>query len=472
MKTIIIILTILFHEALVSYAQARFSRTPVLLAPITTSSTSLIIPFVNTYPPSIFRQDTTYYLDVIFWEIALDSAFTQRVAWALTGASPLGDIPDCGKVKLDTAAVLLEGVRTGSQHFFRMQVLNINLLGINPQDSVMRLERFSPFTRPILIQTPLQSKPTAPRLLLSTNIANDRLTLNWLPAQGLPTLYEMQISRDSTFQTGTLTRTSVTTSITFNGLSSNTRYYYRIRASNLQGISSFSSVASQTTKDKFYPFLINRLHDFDRVSFLEYQGDMNQAIYYTYTQRPKISVSAADSLAQFLLKQNFAVDSIWFQESVPEAVVGGESRFVARASKIDERFTNLGFVLFRRQHNFGASNCNDIKGYLYHSLVPVSVRESHQGQMGNGEVEIFPNPTHDNISLLLNLTSASEVQYEIWNVLGHSVHSSSKQFLAQGAGTIPIATDALPNGVYMVRVALRSAFAAPVYLYRQFTVVH
>lgn len=112
-----------------------------------------------------------------------------------------------------------------------------------------------------------------------------------------------------------------------------------------------------------------------------------------------------------------------------------------------------------------------VQPVLLRSLVSITTHVSQQND-AQSSLNIAPNPVSNFASLSVNLVSASEVQYEIWNVLGHLVHSSSKQFLAQGAGIIPIATDALPNGVYMVRVALRSASAAPVYLYRQFTVVH
>lgn len=468
LKILILTFAIAVIFSIGSNAQVRYGTAPVPLASITTSSTSVLIPVVNTYPPRVSSGVTRYPFEYLFWELALDSTFTRRVAWELWNKNAA----EC-LTKLDTLLLRIEGIRPGAQHYFRVQALNVNPLGINPEDPLERSERFSPFTRPILIETPSQSLPDVPRILLPTNISHQTITLNWLPAQGLPIQYEVQASPDRTFQTGTVRRTTVNTSLVLNGLTANTRYFYRVRTSNQLGNSLFSTCDSITTKDRSYSFLTSRITEQEMRKPVFSPRGLN-AEYYTYTQRPKISPQFADSLVQTIVNQNLAVDSLWFQDSILGLFQSlNYTIFIAKATGEEPRLVNLGFSLGSRPSSIDFRVCDGAEFYLYYNLTPVSVRNNNVMQKGTEGIEVFPNPANEEISFTFNLPVASEVRFDIYNILGHQMYLSPKPFMAQGQETIGVNVGTFPNSVYVLRVAARTSSAAlPIYFYRQFTVMH
>lgn len=93
--------------------------------------------------------------------------------------------------------------------------------------------------------------PTTPSLALPLNLAANEpisLSLSWT-AVPYVTSYALQVSTDSTFATGVIfSQTSLTaTSQTVNGLANNTRYFWRVDATNAAGASPWSLVNSFTT---------------------------------------------------------------------------------------------------------------------------------------------------------------------------------------------------------------------------------
>ncbi len=297
------------------------------------------------------------------------------------------------------------------------------------------------------------------------------MTLNWLPAQGLPTIYEVQISEDSTFQSGTIIRAAANTSLSLNGLSANTLYYYRIRASNQQGFSSLSSTASQRTKDKQYPFLISKIPDQEMRNPIFARRQSN-AEYYTYTQRSKISTLVADSLVQLIVNQNLAVDSLWFQDTVTKFSYSVNSMFIAKAKREDTRLINLGFLLGNRPPTLDLTGCEGGQFYLYHSLTPVSVKQETSEQNKALSFSLYPNPATTEIAVQADLPYIGTVSAEIVDILGRRINTSSEQIYASGTHELTFSTRNFANGTYILRIkVLNQASGIASYYSRQFTVM-
>ncbi|MBI4427525.1 MAG: T9SS type A sorting domain-containing protein [Ignavibacteriales bacterium] len=92
--------------------------------------------------------------------------------------------------------------------------------------------------------------PSAPTLASpangSTGVALNP-TLSWNPSANATT-YQVQVSSKSDFSTTAVSQSGVTaTSLAVNGLSNNTVYYWRVNATNSNGTSAWSSVASFAT---------------------------------------------------------------------------------------------------------------------------------------------------------------------------------------------------------------------------------
>ena len=92
------------------------------------------------------------------------------------------------------------------------------------------------------------SAPTAPSGLTATAVSSSAIYLEWTDNSGDETGFELQRSADgSTGWTTVATTSAGVVSATDAGLSSETQYFYRVRATNGFGDSSWSSAANATT---------------------------------------------------------------------------------------------------------------------------------------------------------------------------------------------------------------------------------
>jgi subtilisin family serine protease len=92
--------------------------------------------------------------------------------------------------------------------------------------------------------------PAAPTLVSpangATNVAR-RATLTWTASAGAQS-YQVQVSTSSTFSNTSYSASGVTTTgVTTGTLAANTTYYWRVRATNAKGTSSYSTVRSYRT---------------------------------------------------------------------------------------------------------------------------------------------------------------------------------------------------------------------------------
>src|SRR5207245_2144072 len=97
--------------------------------------------------------------------------------------------------------------------------------------------------------TPMsQSVPAAPSNLTATAASTSEIDLAWTNNASNATSVKIERSPDGTTFTQITTVSGSATSYNDTGLSANTKYYYRVRASNTAGDSAYSNVMSATTK--------------------------------------------------------------------------------------------------------------------------------------------------------------------------------------------------------------------------------
>jgi len=102
-------------------------------------------------------------------------------------------------------------------------------------------------------QSKIEVAPSAPTLVSPANGATDvspspSLILTWNRSSGA-TSYQLQVSTDPTFSSSVLNRSGITdASYAVAGLANNMKYYWRVNATNVTGMSEWSSVWDFTTK--------------------------------------------------------------------------------------------------------------------------------------------------------------------------------------------------------------------------------
>lgn len=93
----------------------------------------------------------------------------------------------------------------------------------------------------------------------------------------------------------------------------------------------------------------------------------------------------------------------------------------------------------------GSNGCTD----TITQVLNVGVGVQEMGAL-NG-ITVFPNPANDNMSIALNMTSASDIQITIFDLSGKVLVNENRN-LVSGQNTISYETSEWSNGIYFVRV--------------------
>src|SRR5690606_33284731 len=98
----------------------------------------------------------------------------------------------------------------------------------------------------VVVTTP----PAAPSGLSASAVSSSQINLSWTDNANDETGFAIDRATNSTFTTGLVTSTVGANATSYNatGLSANTTYYFRVRATNAAGASANSSTANATTQ--------------------------------------------------------------------------------------------------------------------------------------------------------------------------------------------------------------------------------
>jgi titin len=138
------------------------------------------------------------------------------------------------EVVFNTTSYIDKTVQPQTKYYYRVRAIN----AAGP----------SAYTTPVDVTTPV-GPPAVTQDLKATAISTTQISLTWTTVATAATIL---IEKSATGTSGWVSLTTVagtTTSYTDNNLTPNTRYYYRIQATNVSGTSPVSNVADATTPD-------------------------------------------------------------------------------------------------------------------------------------------------------------------------------------------------------------------------------
>ena len=147
----------------------------------------------------------------------------------------------------DALAASVSNLIVGKTYYFVVTAYNHGSVEGPPSNEVSLVAGSTITSTPTPTPTPA-SAPAAPTSLTATSVSSSKITLSWTDNANNETAFKIERSTNgSTFsQIGTVATNTTTYSST--GLVASTKYYYRVRAYNSIGNSSYSNTASATTK--------------------------------------------------------------------------------------------------------------------------------------------------------------------------------------------------------------------------------
>lgn len=330
-----------------------------------------------------------------------------------------------------SSTVTVSTLKAGMKYFLRVRIANGgNDFGLF----------WGPFSTTMTITLPLTSVPSTPYLMGTANISFDKITLKWQPALGESDMYEAELARDSTFAQILKTASSKDTTVSFIGLTPNTRYFYRVRARNSNGVSKFSAIDVERTFAQPFPFVAERLSQ---------QQIHSVGGRYFYTQNRYLGLGGADSLVASLVAQKIPILEAWFQDTI----VADDWSFLSirlndPSSAYGEQMTQLGFQVSNPSWSAG---CNFYNRY-YHSITPVSVQ-----QQIASNTSLIPNPASHTSELRYTLDFPASVSITLHDMLGRAVMLFPEKQYERGQQNTQLSTEGLASGVYSVRLMIRTA---------------
>ena len=209
--------------------------------------------------------------------------------------------------------------------------------------------------------------PAAPSSLTATAISTSQINLSWADNSTNETSFIIERSLDgvngwtSIFTTGININTYANTALT-----PNTTYYYRIRAENPAGVSTYSTVVNAKT----FQSLPASLSSF-KATLIAQLVDLN------WTALNEINLAT------------YNVE--WSSDAINYTTIGivAAKGSVSNVQSLQYNFQHKNFA----QNNFYRLKMIDNNGaYQYSSVIPVSITKSRS-------LQVFPNPAKDYINI-------------------------------------------------------------------------
>lgn len=327
------------------------------------------------------------------------------------------DINDPGKI------LLIQGGRTcipetppdtNDSYYYVVTALDRN----SNESTMSRMLQLFPPPTPVLA-SPADGEPDQP----------SEIILSWYYPENAAT-YHLQVSTDSSFSTQLdINETGIVDTFkVLNTLNGQEKYYWRIKASNAGGTSSFSNVSSFTTGFPASPMLVYPTNN---------TGNISVKPAFTWNIAP----GATSYRLQVAQNPYFKLTSIIFDSS----------------GIIDTTFSELELESNRFYHwrvnatnSIGTSTWSEV--FRFRTSKIAAVAEKSGIPTTFKLYPNYPNPFNATTTISFDLAKECRVMLKVYNALGREVATIIDEILKQGHHKVLFGSSDLSSGIYFTRL--------------------
>ncbi len=279
--------------------------------------------------------------------------------------------------------------------------------------------------------------PASPLLSMPFNDEiniTDTVDFKWFYAERA-SFYQLQVSSDSIFNSNLLINfDNLTDSVKLvSGMEGQTRYYWRVRATNIAGESDFSQVHNFTTGFPVAPVLLFPADSSLNVS-------INPVLSWTKSfkaERYRFQLSYSASFNN----QTLLIDSSGITDTLISI----------------ENLNSLAYYFWRvaGENQYGLSRWSSVNGFQ--TMEVLSVENENGIPTEYNLSQNFPNPFNPSTTIRYSLPEACFVSLKVYNVLGQEVEILVNEYKNKGMYEVTFSAvnetgKDLPSNIYIYRI--------------------
>jgi len=269
-------------------------------------------------------------------------------------------------------------------------------------------------------QVPVQVSP-------ANNVVNQRdtTTLKWQYAEGAGS-YTLQVATDSTFATGLLyNNTLADTSVVITKMLGQTKYFWRVKATNIAGASAYSQVFSFVTGFPVIPVLVSPAHastNLDLTVPVKWKKEPTASTY-----RLQIAKSQTFNNLTILADINNLTDTSYTFNTLIQ-----NTTYFWRVDALNQ----YGASMWPTAFGFKTKQTSDVK---VEAAIPSNMDLSQN----------YPNPFNPTTQIKYSIPKAGHVTMKLYNLLGDLLQVMVDGYRSEGTYSITFDGSNLPSGVYI-----------------------
>jgi len=269
------------------------------------------------------------------------------------------------------------------------------------------------------IVTPLSPENGSKEISLSS-------LFKWASAQKVET-YRLQVSNDETFTNVTIDTVLADTTLQIDDLSYESHYWWRIMSENTDSISDWSDPFSFKTRISL-PVKVALIEPANG-AFVE-----TDTIYFSWNQsEPRVQ------------NYNFelAIDAS-FNDLVVDSVISDTAIQISNLTEAETFWWRV-----RAENDEGWSDYSDVRSF---ERIITSIGSNAEIPNQFELKQNFPNPFNPSTQIRFGIPEASNVQLEIYNIMGQHVITLVDSYMEAGWHKVTLDGSGFASGIYLFRL--------------------